>query len=189
MAAGGPFTFSEGAVNGRSKVAVLRATQSWTARSRAHALAMRSQFSFGLDVLGAISSPTPIQIPSGGTRQPPDTQFFAWLGQFQWARRVERLAGTETVVRIDSQFSSEPLLSMEQFAIGGHASVRGYRENQMVRDSGVVASIAAKYPLLVDAAGRPRARVGPFVDFGSGWNRDRPTPDPQSLSSAGVAVS
>jgi hemolysin activation/secretion protein len=185
---GEPFTFSEGAVNGRTKVAVLRATQSWTARSRVHALAMRSQFSFGLDALGALSSGTPIQLPSGGTRQPPGTQFFAWLGQFQWARRIERLAGTETVMRIDSQLSAQPLLSMEQFAIGGHASVRGYRENQMVRDSGVVASIEAKYPLFVDAAGRPRLRVGPFVDFGSGWNRDRPTPHPRSLSSAGAAV-
>ena len=69
------------------------------------------------------------------------------------------MRGTDTIVRMDSQISRDPLLSLEQFAIGGHASVRGYRENQIVRDSGAVVSAEARLPLFQSASGQPLLRV------------------------------
>ena len=41
-----------------------------------------------------------------------------------------------TLVRADGQWTSEPLISNEQFGIGGVNSVRGYREGQVFGDTG-----------------------------------------------------
>jgi hemolysin activation/secretion protein len=185
---GRPFSFSEGAVDGRSKVAVIRGSQSWTQSTRTQVLAMRSQLSVGIDALGASINSNPIPDGRGGSRPRADGSFVSWLGQFQWARRLRLMRGTETIVRMDSQISRDPLLSLEQFAIGGHASVRGYRENQIVRDSGAVASVEARLPFFQNASGRPLLRVGPFADIGTGWNRIRATPTPKYLASLGVAA-
>ena len=66
-----PFSFSEGPEKGESKVTVMRFSQDWVNRRARRVLAARSQFSVGLNALGATSNDT-------GT----DGQFFAWLGQF-----------------------------------------------------------------------------------------------------------
>ena len=183
---GRPFSFSEGAVDGKSRVFVIRGLQSWMRSTRTYVMAMRSQLSVGIDAVSASNDDTPIRDAAGAVREPADGTFVSWLGQFQWARRLELLQGTEIIARADAQLSRHPLLALEQFAIGGHASVRGYRENQIVRDSGAVASFEARMPV-VTASGRPLLRVGPFVDVGTGWNRRRATPTPRSLASVGVA--
>jgi hemolysin activation/secretion protein len=183
---GRPFSFSEGAVNGQSRVAVIRGLQSWMRSTRTHVVAVRSQVSVGIDAAGASNDDTPVRDMAGGLREPADGTFVSWLGQFQWARRLALLQGTEIIARADAQISRDPLLALEQFAIGGHASVRGYRENQIVRDSGAVASFEIRMPV-VAASGRPLLRVGPFMDAGAGWNRRRATPTPRSIASVGVA--
>ncbi len=185
---GRPFAFSEGSQNGRAKVFVIRGLQSWMRSTRSEVFAARSQVSVGLDAFGASVSSTEISDGKGGTRPLADGTFVSWLGQFQWARRHDLLQGAETIVRVDSQISNDPLLAIEQFAIGGHASVRGYRENQLVRDSGIVASFEARLPVLRDPSGRTQLRVGPFADVGTGWNRQRATPSPKYIASLGVAA-
>ena len=185
---GRPFAFSEGSQNGEAKAFVIRGLQSWMRSSRSEVIAARSQLSIGLDAFGASVSSQRIADGSGGTRPLADGAFISWLGQVQWARRHDLLQGTETIVRVDSQISNDPLLAIEQFAMGGHASVRGYRENQLVRDSGVVASFETRLPVVRDPSGRTRLRVGPFVDVGTGWNRQRTTPSPSYIASLGVAA-
>jgi hemolysin activation/secretion protein len=175
---GEPFSFAPGPEDGVSKVAVLRFYQAWTYRDRAQVVAARSTFSWGLDALGATQN-------SGQT---PDGQFLAWLGQFQWARRLPWW-GIETVFRADIQLSSDPLLSLEQYSLGGHDSVRGYRENTIVRDMGGSASLEVRVPLWRAADGRPIVQLAPFVDFGRAHQRRRGrTPHPLNLASAGVGL-
>ena len=185
------FTFSEGAVNGRARVTALRVLLDWTRRDRRQVLNLRSRFSVGLPLLGATTHDL---LPEAGAfadgrRELADGRYVVWLGQFQWARRLNLLgAQTETVARVDAQLASDPLLSIEQLAIGGNASVRGYRENQLVRDSGVVGSVEVRFPVIRAADGRARLQVGPLFDIAAGWNTERPTPDPGHLVSLGVAV-
>jgi len=130
---GHPFSFAPGVQDGVSKVTVLRFFQEWIYRDPVQVLALRSQLSWGLDAFGATVNPTPLA----------DGQYLAWLGQFQWARRLPWW-GIETLLRLDVQLATDPLLPLEQFAVGGPESVRGYVENQYVRDSGAVASLEAR---------------------------------------------
>jgi hemolysin activation/secretion protein len=152
-------------------------------------IAARSMFSFGLDVLGATQKNC-VDGAVGGTPcgQVPDGTYFAWLGQLQWARRFDALWGVETVFRTDIQLSNRPLLGLEQFAVGGHATVRGYRENQFVRDQGVVSSLEVRIPVWSSVEGRPIVQLAPFFDVGRSWNSGRPTPSPETISSVGIGL-
>ena len=81
----------------------------------------------------------------------PDGKYFAWLGQGQYVRRL-RPASRQPAARLAAraprqrQISADPLLSIEQFAVGGIDTVRGYRENQIVRDTGFAASVELHIP-------------------------------------------
>jgi hemolysin activation/secretion protein len=168
-----PFSFAEGPQDGRSKVAVLRFVQDWVNRDKKRVLAARSQFSVGLDAFGATENPGDIA----------DGQFIAWLGQFQW---VQQVSPRVTVVsRLAGQFSSDPLLSLERFSLGGADTVRGYRQNQVVADNGLLGSIEARIPLTND----PNIlQITPFLDWGYGWNNRGENPDPGFILSTGIGL-
>jgi hemolysin activation/secretion protein len=53
-------------------------------------------------------------------------------------------------------------------------TVRGYRENQFVRDSGVAGSIEWHVPLWLDENGLDKGKVKiiPFFDYGRSWDKD-----------------
>ncbi len=171
------FQFSSGLdENGEARVAVLRLGARYTHRDRKSVFAARTIFSFGIDALDAT-------ITDSG----PDGEFLSWLGQVQWAQRFDWL-DARMIVRVDAQLSRDPLLPLEQFAVGGHATVRGYRENRFVRDQGVVGSIEFRIPVWRRASGRTLLELAPFYDYGRSWNRDRLTPQPEVLESAGLGL-
>jgi hemolysin activation/secretion protein len=171
-----PFPFFAGSDNGSNTLSVLRFSQEWLQRSPTRVLALRSVFSQGLDLFGASTG-------SGS----PDTRFLAWLGQFQW---TQRLSGSEAqmLFRLDAQLSRDALLPMEKFVVGGRETVRGYRENQLVRDNGVVASLEFRIPLLRAADGNPVFQLAPFIDYGNAWESDGPTQSPRHIASAGLGL-
>jgi hemolysin activation/secretion protein len=171
------FSFSPGVENGESSIAVLRFGHDWTFRGRRQVLAARSQFSWGLDALGATAH-------SGDT---PDGQYLAWLGQVQYARRLP-FRDVQLLARADAQFTNRPLLPIEQIGIGGHDTVRGYHQNEIVRDNGLIGSIELRLPVLKQIDGPPRLELASFFDIGRGWNRDRTTPKPRTLTSAGLGA-
>jgi hemolysin activation/secretion protein len=172
-----PFSgVASGAVDGRTTVSVLRLTGDWAWRDQRQVLAARSMLSVGVPVLGA---------RSGGVR--PDGEFVAWLGQVQWARRYGRW-GIQTILRADAQVTSDALPALERFPVGGHMTVRGYRENQLVRDQGAVASAEVRVPLWRAGEGRPILEIAPFFDFGYSQNKNRETLGPDWLASVGVGL-
>lgn len=177
---GRPFSFSDGVDDGVSRVTVLRLIADWVDRRENQVLAFRSTFSVGLDAFGAT-------INKGTLDGEPDGQFFAWLGQFQYARRFGE-NNNQLIVRADMQLSRDPLLPLEQFAVGGASTVRGYRENQLVRDNGVIGSVELRMPVLHDEAGQSTTQLVVFTDIGRAWNEDRATPEPSYISSAGLGL-
>ncbi|WP_430232066.1 ShlB/FhaC/HecB family hemolysin secretion/activation protein [Nitrosomonas communis] len=176
------FSFSPGVQDGESDVTVLRFSQDWLNRGRNQVIAARSVFSVGIDALGATNGPGP------------DGQFFAWLGQFQWARLFgER--GNQILFRTDLQLSNDPLLPLERIAVGGARTVRGYRENQLVRDNAVITSLEFRIPLfrlpipwISKRPGDGMIQLAPFGDFGWAWNKNQPTQGPDTISSVGLGV-
>ncbi len=173
---GFPFSFAPGAIEGVSKVAAVRFGQEWTYRSQKQVLALRSTFNFGLDALGST-------IHKNGL---PDSDFFSWLGQVQWAIRFSPL-NLQFVVRGDAQLSSSPLLGLEKFPIGGHSTVRGYRENLLVRDQGAVGSAELRIPLWQNAKNKSSVELAGFYDGGRSWSKGD-TVGVQTLNSAGVGL-
>jgi hemolysin activation/secretion protein len=173
-----PFPFGEGTDDGRSVVSVLRVRQDYLFRDLHQVVAARSMFSVGLDALGAT-------MQGGGSV--PEGRFFAWLGQFQWVRRIDPW-GVEALLRTDVQLADSPLFSLEQFSLGGSQTVRGYREKQLVRDNGLVSSLELRIPVWSAGAESLALQLAPFVDYGRSWNSDRPELDPRNIYSVGIGL-
>lgn len=172
------FAFSPGVeADGKSKVSVLRFVQDYVGRDSNQVTAARSTFSLGTGAFGATDMGN--NVPNG--------KFLAWLGQFQHARRLGK-SDNQVVFRFDAQLTNKALLPMEQFAVGGARTVRGFRANQLVRDQGYAASLEVRMPVMRNADGGTVLQVAPFVDIGGAWYKSRPSEDPQRLSSAGVAL-
>lgn len=170
-----PFSFDAGPKDGVSRVSALRFSQSWFQRGSERVFAGRSTFSHGIDAIDAT-------INNGSA---PDGKFQTWLGQLQW---LERYPGnqSELVMRGNIQLADDPLLPLEQFAIGGANSVRGYRENQLVGDSGVNYSIEYRYPLYQENENYWQVAV--FTDYGRVWNKERTITQPNDIYSAGIGI-
>lgn len=164
---GQPFSFIPGEPSGEIKVAVWRFGQDYVQRLEQQVLALRSTFSFGR---------TNIEQSSGAPDAQPAPGFLAWLGQAQYARRIMD-SGAQLLLRADFQWAHDRLLPLERMAVGGVNTVRGYRENQLVRDNGYRASIEYQHPLLGAAGERDSLTLAPFIDYGAARNigeaRDR----------------
>ncbi|PON15699.1 ShlB/FhaC/HecB family hemolysin secretion/activation protein [Candidatus Entotheonella serta] len=183
------FSFSEGTDNGESTITALRFTAEWVDRTPNQVLAIRSRFSFGLDALGATINPKRPDDPDTDRNESaiPPGRFAAWLGQFQLGRRLN-LRQIELLFRFDIQLSTERLLALEQIAVGGRFSVRGYRENQLVRDNGALLSLESRVPLIRNRRWAEYLQVVPFVDVGWGWQTRGDTPSPNHLASVGLGL-
>jgi hemolysin activation/secretion protein len=175
----GPFPLSVGADDqGRTKVSALRFFQELTKRSDKQVLAFRSQLSLGLNAFNATNN-------SGNT---PDSQFFSWRGQAQWVKLIGNDADALLLLRADAQFADRPLLSGEQFGLGGNDSVRGYRQDALLTDNGLFASAEVRLPIARIAKWNSTLSLAPFLEFGHGWNRDRANPEVSTLFSGGVGL-
>lgn len=172
-----PFDISPGAINGKMDVSVLRLSQEWFHRGQNHVLALRSTFNIGLDVFDATDN---------GVPSDPNAKFFSWLGQGQYVHRLFHTQN-ELVLRVSGQWTSDPLLALEQFSVGGAATVRGYLENQLVRDRGIVSSAEVRVPVLFNKAGAGIVRLAPFFDYGGAWNVNG-SPSPTSIYSIGSGL-
>jgi hemolysin activation/secretion protein len=173
---GAPFSFDAAADNGQIDLAVLRLGHEWTRSSPKQVLAGRTTVSWGLDAFGATAHSPPR----------PDGQFLAWLGQLQWARRLGG-RGVELGARVDVQLANDALPGLEQLAVGGSTSVRGYREYLLVRDNGLIGSLEARMPVLHSNTGTPRLELACFVDAGRSWN-DEESARAETLWSAGMGL-
>ena len=176
---GMPFSISPGAVNGVTSDFALRFAQEFVNRSQVHVLALRSSFNVGIDAFGATNS-----------GMEPDAEFFYWLGQSQYIRRL-RNTDNLLVLRLNAQFSTDPLFNIEQFVLGGSDTVRGYIENAILRDNGIFGSIEFRVPIWYGKEHRPLLMVAPFFDVGSGWNvKTNEAPDTQlkTLPSLGLGL-
>jgi len=189
-----PFSFSRGAVDGETEYAAIRISPEYVGRSQYNVFAFYNTFSFGTSLLGTTLNEKFI-----------DDGFSSWLGQFQWFgglrqwglfKQSPRLHDSRLLGRINLQLADQQLLSLEKFAIGGHATVRGYRESQLIRDNGINASLEWHLPIGhfpisgFSQPGEGDLYLIPFFDYGIGWNSgtDWNKGTPKDISSAGLGL-
>ena len=184
----GHLSLFPGFQNGAATVSALRFAQDWTHRTLDTVLAVRSRFSVGLNVLSATINANP---------DTPDGQFFSWLGQAQAIKQFgENLLGMQLLGRMDLQLTNSPLFPLEQVALGGRYTVRGYREVTILRDNSFIFSVEPRFPLLRWANGEPMVQFAPFIDVAHGWNLgdNRPAPlapstnFPDTIASVGAGL-
>ena len=185
---GEPFSLEPGAEDGRMVVTALRTAQELVHRTSNQVVAARSRFSVGIDALGSVVH----DFDNRAERGLPDSRFFTWLGQFQWVRRLDvfdavGVPGVQLLFRADLQLTDDSLPTLEQIAIGGRYSVRGYRENTFVRDNAFLASLEARIPLVTNRRWADYLQLAPFYDYGRGWNH-RPLPDRAQLDISSIGI-
>jgi hemolysin activation/secretion protein len=176
---GNPFEFQSGATNGLSQVSALRFAQEYVHRTQDQVISGLSRMSFGLPVLGATVNSGPDQATG---------EFFSWLGQTQLVRRLNPTRVT-LLARADLQLANKHLFLMEQMAVGGRYSVRGYREFTQLGDNVFLGSIETRIPVYTSAIGEELVYLVPFFDYGRAWNTNTVVaPSPEWLGSVGVGT-
>ncbi|MDB9313632.1 ShlB/FhaC/HecB family hemolysin secretion/activation protein [Spirulina sp. CS-785/01] len=170
------FPLSPGAdAEGKTRLSALRFGVEWEQLSDVEVFALRGQVSVGLDIFNAtINSDSP------------DSRFLSTQIQSLWLRSLA--PDTLLLLQGNLQLADRPLLSQEQFTLGGLGNVRGYRQDAFLRDNGAFASVEVQYPLWGNSeANWGVLQVTPFLDFGTAWNHGETT-EAQTLLSIGTGL-
>ena len=174
---GDPFPFGEGVeADGSSRVTALRWSLDYLKRFSNRVLALSSSFSQGLDLFNPTIND-----------KAPDGEFSTWLGQVQFAQRFNR-PQHELFLRSDIKLASQSLLPMEKLALGGANTVRGYRENLLVVDQGMVASAEYRFGLINQSPTWGNLQGAAFFDLGLVFPIDKGNDEPRQISSAGLGL-
>ena len=175
MVSGMPFSISPGSTDGMTRIAALRFSPEYVYRSSKRVIAVRSTLSFGLDTQDPVLDESYME-----------PEFFSWLTQASW---VEAIGSSENLFALKSyyQHTDERLISMEQFSLGGMNTIRGYRENQIIRDNAFSISPEVRIPILRDRYTKPIMHLIPFFDYGIGWNAEGDR-DRESIYSLGLGL-
>lgn len=189
---GQPFSFSPGAVDGRSHYTALRLVADWVERGITQVTALSLTLTQGL--AGSRVVPANAADAAALLGQVPNTDFRAVLLQASHARRLTK-PGLELRLRVTGQWSDAILYSGERLAVGGEFTVRGYRETLALVDRGVIGSVELYQPLSLSGRG-PNARgvnlgafgVSAFVDAAYLRNGRDPQPQSSGLASVGGSV-
>lgn len=152
---------------------------SWLGDSQATTL--NAAFNFG--VRGAGNTPDEFEFK----RYKAPANYLYLRGSVQHQRPL--FAGTSFLARIAGQVAPEPLISNEQFAIGGADTVRGYLEAEQLGDNGVAATLELHSPQFLSLLPEhlEQAYLFGFVDGGMVGILDPLPVDGQRTSSYSLA--
>jgi hemolysin activation/secretion protein len=202
---GEPFSFSPGAQNGVSNVAVALGGIDWLLRGASSVTDMRLTYRRGVHALGATIDESSKNDPVNPNPTGADALFGLEQWQFIYIQRLNGLSAfshlndrAQFIVRSTGQISQDPLLVLEKFTIGGVDTVRGFPENLLVRDNGAAATIELQLPI-PGYRSEPSPHdlvVAAFVDYGRSWdkvntatgNPNLDTTDPLYVASAGLGL-
>ncbi len=178
------FSFSPGAVDGRTEYTALRLNADLVQRGVNTVLALSITGTQGLEGTDA-------NIP-GLLR--PDPNFRAIRGQVSYARRLND-KGLELRARLAGQWADGILYSGERFSAGGADTVRGYRETLVLSDTGAVGSVelVQSFNLLGKKAARSDFNAvafsaSTFIDGAILKNRAGARANPNEVGSIGASL-
>lgn len=121
-----------------------------------------------------------VGVPEAVNPIPSVVNYGLFQGQYS---RVVLDNGAQLSVRALLQQTGQHLPPLDQVTVGGLNTVRGFRENELVRDVGRVFNLQFDYPygfFKNDFYGT----IGPFVDFGQAKDIEQPA---SNIASAGLA--
>lgn len=100
-----------------------------------------------------------------------ENDFFYLSAALRHERRLA--ANWRALIELSGRLTEDPLISNEQYALGGHASVRGYLESEAQMDLGAGVRLSLTRSLLpaLAAAGGVSAGTATGAEAASGWRR------------------
>jgi hemolysin activation/secretion protein len=203
---GTPFSFSPGAQNGISAVAVALGGVDWVVHGKSSVTDLRLTYKRGLNALGAtISSPGNNTFGFNPNPTGADGRFGLEQLQFIFVQRLNGISAwsrlndrAQMIVRASGQITQQPLLLLEKFTIGGVDTVRGFPENLLVKDNGTAATLELQFPVPgYHADPNPGNLVAAgFLDYGRSWDKANADPSnpvvnttqPLYIASAGLGL-
>ncbi len=178
---GEPFSFTAGLPDGRLREQLLRFSQDAVWRGPERVLALRSSLNWSRSNVQREPG-----LPAGVEAAPAPRALF-WTGQGQWVEKLDE--AWQARLRLNLQLARDRLLALDGLSAGGWRTVRGWRENQLVRDEGWVLGLEFEHGFAVPAEGWAqglRLALTPFYDHGRLRNRNQAWAE---LSSIGLALS
>ncbi len=172
-----PFSFIPGLPDAVNRVDVNRVFLVATQRADGQVAYLRVQESVGrvcdvlTDVVGA-----------------PNRNFSVFLLQGQYAHRLTD-NGWHAIARIEGQYTNDILAPIEKYVLGGAQTLRGYRENLILRDRVAFGSLELRAPAwrFMD-----NARLEPAAFIDAAWSRNTLRSQsevyPEKLASVGVGA-
>ncbi len=171
-----PFPLSRGAdEDGNTKISAVRFWQEWVARNEQQVIALRSQFSVGLEVFDATFN-----------EDAPDSSFFVWRGQAQWIRQFDE--DFLFILRGDIQLAPQALVPLEQFQLADANTVIGYPQNVAVGDNGFFAAAELRIPIMRIRRIDGVIQLTPFFNIGTVWNSDKLKIEYSTLPAIGLGL-
>lgn len=136
----------------------------------------------GLDILGASETGSATNSRADG-----HSQFTKLTGQ---AARLQGITDRISLrVSVAGQWSADPLLSYEEFSLGGEAYGRGYDYGEISGEHGAAGSAEIRYGDETKWPWLSEYQVYGFYDVGAVWNKvSGDDLDMQHLSSAGAGL-
>ncbi len=214
------FSFSPGADGGKSEFTVFRVTPEILYKGPYNVVALYNTFSFGSDQFDRV-------LDEDRTDPKFFTWLgqFQWFGRVsQWPADkggnwlksyLPQLWGSNLLFRTNMQLARldemdeksaqgetryKTLLPLEKFSLGGHATVRGYRESEAISDNGLLVSLEWRIPLFklpipyLSDPGEGAIEIAPFFDYGMGWKgrglwrKEENRKELTRLASAGIGL-
>lgn len=176
-----PFDFSPGSRLGVTKANVLGFNVEYSQRGDGIGFMLRAGLRSGSDDNGLGSA-------AG------DGDFSLYQVQTQWIKRLNSDPLQPAWLlnfNLNYQETSDTLPAFERMGLGGHGTVRGFRENRWLKDSGLTASLMLSAPLLGPGSQNGIAvRAMLFYDYGRGENSEAAlnVDTKVALSSAGFGL-
>ena len=172
------FAFVDGLEDGESKITPLRLGQEYVRRGESNLIAAESRFNVGLDIFDATNTAAGI-----------DGIFWSWQGNLQWIKAFGSQQDWLLKTSLSTQLSPDKLLPIEQLTVGGLGSVRGYRQNLIIGDNGVVGVVEGQIPF-VRSSSWGNVSLAPFFDVGTIWSNLEEPNDNRSntLASLGLGL-
>lgn len=161
------FSFSPGVRNGVAKTAVISAAAEFIDLGDDRTVALRAAANLGLSAFGATQNAADI----------PDGEFASLVAQAQVAQRIT--PDLTLIARAQGQIASDALLPLEQVAIGGRETVRGFSEALVSGDDGLVGSLEARFSLIdlpvpgfTPGGAAAPLTLAPFIEGGKVWRKN-----------------
>lgn len=141
------------------------------------------QISKGLDIMGASD-----EGDANMTRAAGDPQFTKGNLQVQRLQRVT--SSVNILLSGRAQLSSTPLLSSEEFGVGGINTVRGFSPSEIVGDDGIAGRAELQWRTPITNSVLEATQLFGFIDSGRVWNKDATTSATKrdSITSVGGGV-